>query len=81
MNCPLISAIIPVFNRPELVKRAIDSVINQSFKHFEIIVIDDGSTDETPIVLKGYDGRINSIRTENHGVSTARNTADRKSVV
>jgi glycosyltransferase involved in cell wall biosynthesis len=75
MNCPLISAIIPVFNRPELVKRAIDSVINQSFKHFEIIVIDDGSTDETSIVLKGYGDKIKVITTENKGVSAARNTA------
>ncbi|HPA58184.1 MAG TPA: glycosyltransferase family A protein, partial [bacterium] len=75
MNCPLISAIIPVFNRPEQIKRAIDSVLKQTYKDFEIIVVDDGSTDETSVVLKSYGDKIKVITTENKGVSAARNTA------
>lgn len=71
----LISAIIPVFNRPVQVKRAIDSVIYQSFKDLEIVVVDDGSTDETPVVLNSYSEKIKLIKSENKGVSAARNTA------
>ncbi|MGI6395227.1 MAG: glycosyltransferase family 2 protein [bacterium] len=78
-NFPLISAIIPVFNRPLVVKRAIDSVLKQSFKDFEIVVVDDGSTDETPSVLKSYGSLIKVVTTENRGVSAARNKAVEKS--
>lgn len=69
-----ISVVIPVFNRPEQIKRAIDSVLKQTFKNFEIIVVDDGSTDETPVVLKSYADMIKVITTENCGVSATRNT-------
>lgn len=69
----MISVVIPVYNRPLQVKRAIDSVLGQSLKPFEIIVVDDGSTDETPKVLQTYHDIIKIITQENRGVSSARN--------
>ncbi len=69
-----VSVIIPVYNRAATVKRAIDSVLNQSLSPGEIIVVDDGSTDNTPEVLKGYKDRIRVLRLgENLGPSAARN--------
>lgn len=70
----LISVIIPVFNRPVQIKRAVDSVLCQSYKNLECIVINDGSTDSTIDVLKEYGDKIDVITTENRGVSAARNT-------
>ncbi|MDO9182949.1 MAG: glycosyltransferase family 2 protein, partial [Bacteriovorax sp.] len=46
-----VSIIIPTFNRGLLVSRAINSILNQTYKHFEIIVVDDGSTDNTELIL------------------------------
>jgi glycosyltransferase involved in cell wall biosynthesis len=73
---PLISVIIPVFNRKELLPRALLSVLKQSFTDFELIVVDDGSTDgveELPILTS--DPRIQYIKLDsNYGVSKARNT-------
>ena len=68
-----VSVVIPVFNRAKLVVRAIDSVLAQSVKACEIIVVDDGSKDETPQVLKAYGDRIIVLEQENRGVSAARN--------
>ncbi len=71
----LIDVIIPVFNRSHLVERAIDSVLAQSFKHFNLFIVDDGSTDDFASVLKKYshDSRVIFLRQENKGVSAARN--------
>jgi glycosyltransferase involved in cell wall biosynthesis len=52
---PLVSVIIPTHNRARLVARAIESVLNQTYKHLEIIVVDDASTDNTKEVIAGYD--------------------------
>ena len=71
---PFFSIIIPVYNRYHLVRRAIDSVLGQTFRDHEIIVVDDGSTDETPRIEEEYRGRIRYIRQGNRGVSAARNT-------
>jgi glycosyltransferase involved in cell wall biosynthesis len=68
----VISVVIPVHNRPVLVKRAIESVLTQSLKPDEIIVVDDGSTDETAESLKSFK-KIKIITQKNSGVSTARN--------
>jgi len=76
---PTVSVIIPTYNRAHLVGRAIRSVLNQTFQDFEIIVVDDGSTDNTEEVVKGFnDPRIRYIRHEyNRGGSAARNTGIR----
>lgn len=73
MQTPLVSVIIPTFNREKVIGRAVNSVLSQSFKDFECIVVDDGSTDETNLVLNGFTNKIKVIRTENRGVSAARN--------
>jgi len=73
MKPPLVSVIIPTYNREKFVTLAIDSVINQTFKDYELIVIDDGSTDNTKNVLKQYNAKIHYIYQNNSGVSAARN--------
>jgi glycosyltransferase involved in cell wall biosynthesis len=76
---PAATIIIPLYNKRSYIGRALDSVLHQSFQDFEIIVVDDGSTDNGAEVVKSYDDpRIRLIRQENKGVSVARNTgADR----
>lgn len=71
----IISVIIPSYNRKNLVTEAIDSVLNQTRLVGEIIVVDDGSTDETAAVLAQYGNRIAVVRQENSGVNSARNNA------
>jgi len=70
---PLVSVIIPTYNRGWILKEAIDSVLSQDFEDFELIVVDDGSTDNTQDILNGYARDIIALRQENHGVSAARN--------
>jgi glycosyltransferase involved in cell wall biosynthesis len=70
---PFFSVIIPTYNRYQLLKRAIDSVLNQTLSDFELIVVDDGSSDDTSGVAIEYEGRITYIRQDNGGVSRARN--------
>jgi glycosyltransferase involved in cell wall biosynthesis len=76
-----VSAVIPVYNRPAAVRRAIDSVLAQTFQNFEIIVVDDASTDDTVAAVTAYlDPRIKLIRHDrNRGGSAARNTGIRAS--
>lgn len=69
-----ISVVIPTFNRAGIVGAAIDSVLSQSFAAYEVIVVDDGSSDGTGERLRAYEGRIRSIRRDNGGLSRARNT-------
>ncbi len=76
MNNPFISVIIPVYNMADRVGRCLDSIVSQSFKDIEILLIDDGSTDGAADVIKEYsiaDSRIICVRQENSGVSAARN--------
>jgi glycosyltransferase involved in cell wall biosynthesis len=72
----LVSTIIPVYNRPVMVERAIGSVLAQTYRPIEIIVVDDGSTDETPRVLGGLTRAqphtVHVIRTDNEGPGLAR---------
>lgn len=75
-----ISVIIPTFNRAHLVGRAISSVLFQTFENYEILVVDDGSTDSTGKVVEQFGSRIKYIPLEsNRGVSAARNAGIRES--
>jgi glycosyltransferase involved in cell wall biosynthesis len=67
---PKISVIVPTYNRSELLPRAINSILNQTFKDFELIIVDDGSTDNTKKIIEKYsenDSRIKYIYQENSG--------------
>lgn len=68
-----ISVIIPTYNRADFLKKAVDSVLSQDHPDFEIIVVDDGSTDTTSGLLAQYGSAIRIIRQPNSGVSAARN--------
>ncbi len=70
----LVSVIVPTYNRADTVKRAIASVQAQTFQDWELIVVDDGSTDDTSSLIAGLDPRMVVIRQENQGISGARNT-------
>lgn len=76
---PLVSVIIPTYNREKYIKKALESVFFQTFQDFEIIVIDDGSTDNTKSVLEPYikEGRVKYITQQNLKVSKARNNGIR----
>ena len=74
----MISVIMPAYNSEMYISEAIESVINQSYKNFELIIVDDGSTDRTPEIIDKYaktDLRIKVFHRENAGVSSARNFA------
>jgi len=71
---PQVSVIIPTYNRAQYVCEAIDSVLAQTYRDLEIIVVDDGSTDNTREVLGKYDDQVRYIYRENGGPSAARNT-------
>lgn len=69
-----ISIIMPVYNKEKYIKKAIESILNQTFKDWEMLIIDDGSTDDSLAVCRIFeDPRIHVISTENGGVSHARN--------
>jgi glycosyltransferase involved in cell wall biosynthesis len=72
-NKPLVTVIIPTYNRGWIVKEAIDSVLDQDFSDFELIVVDDGSDDDTREVLGTYANSITVLHQSNRGVSAARN--------
>ena len=82
MDKDLISVIIPVYNVEKYLMRCVDSVINQTYKNLEIILVNDGSTDSSGILcdeLAKNDDRIKVIHKENGGLSDARNTGEQES--
>ena len=71
---PEISVIIPAYNASRTIGPTIESVLAQTFTDFELLVIDDGSTDDTADIVSAVgDLALNCVRTENGGVSVARN--------
>ena len=73
---PQVTVILPTWNRAKWLKTSVESVLSQTFQDFELIVVDDASTDSTVEILESYYGKIKSIfLPENLGVSAARNTA------
>ena len=71
---PMFSAVVLCYNRAALTRQALDSVLAQRFTDYEVVAVDDGSTDGTPELLRSYGERIRVVRRENGGESAARNT-------
>lgn len=77
MKQPLVSVVIPTYNRAYCLKRTIDSALQQTYENVEVIVVDDGSTDDTAALVErefGDDSRVRYLTQPNQGVATARNT-------
>ncbi|MBL4825481.1 MAG: glycosyltransferase [SAR324 cluster bacterium] len=73
---PQVTVILPTWNRADWLQKSIESVLVQTFRDFELVVVDDFSTDSTAEILAAYSGKIRSIfLTKNRGVSVARNAA------
>lgn len=78
MNALLISVIVPVFNVERYLRRCLDSIVNQTYRNLEVIIVDDGSSDGSGLICDDYaarDNRIRIIHQENKGVAVARNVA------
>lgn len=74
---PCISVIIPAYNAEKYIEKCIQSIIKQDYRDFEIIIVNDGSTDDTKAICEKYvklDNRIKLVNTENRGAGSARNT-------
>ncbi|MFC1851869.1 glycosyltransferase family 2 protein [candidate division CSSED10-310 bacterium] len=73
-NHPLFSVIIPTYNRAHVLPRVLQSILNQTLIDFELIIVDDGSNDDTAKVIRNFcDDRIHYVKQDNQGVSEARN--------
>lgn len=78
INSPLVSVIIPAYNAERFIAKTLESVINQTYKNIEVLVVDDGSSDRTPEIVCRFavkDSRITLLQQANAGVAAARNLA------
>ena len=76
-NNPLVSVIVPVYNAAKFLPTCLNSIINQTYQNLEVIIINDGSTDNSPDIIEQYnekDNRIKAFTQKNQGLSGARNT-------
>ncbi|GIX46766.1 MAG: glycosyl transferase [Candidatus Tectimicrobiota bacterium] len=73
MGEPLVSVVIPTYNRAAMLREAIASVLAQTYRHWELIVVDDGSQDDTPAVVQAFGSQLTYLRQAHAGVSAARN--------
>ena len=74
----LVSVVIPTYNQAGYLRQAIESILGQTYSNIELIVVDDGSTDETSELLSQYRGRLVAIRSPNSGTACARNVGVRE---
>jgi len=79
VNGPLVSAVIPAYNAGPLIEDAVRSALAQTYPHLEVIVVDDGSTDDTCARVAAFESRVTLIRQANAGCAAARNTGIRRS--
>ena len=76
MSKPFFSILLPIYNREDFIAETLESVLNQSFQDWELVAVDDGSTDKSVRILEEYsDDRIKIIKQKNAGAGAARNTA------
>ena len=73
IDSPLVSIIIPTYNYGHFLRKAVDSVLSQTYPNIEMIVVDDGSTDDTAAIIGSYGQHLTYLRQENRGASAARN--------
>jgi len=79
MDCPLVSVVLPTFNRAWALKDAVESVLSQDYPNIELIIIDDGSKDNTQELLEIYKSQSIILKQKNTGVAAARNVGIKKS--
>jgi glycosyltransferase involved in cell wall biosynthesis len=75
---PLVSIIIPVYNGEQTLAKCLKSIFDQTFRDFKIIVVNDGSTDQTPIILSHFSDTVTVVEQENRGAAVARNIGAKK---
>src|SRR5438034_10365066 len=73
MKTPTVSVILPVYNGEQYLRFAIESVLTQTFQDYELIIVDDGSSDSTPAIAQAYGQRVRYVRQANTGVAGAFN--------
>jgi glycosyltransferase involved in cell wall biosynthesis len=76
-SAPIISVVVPAYNASRWIKETLDSVLAQTFRDYEVIVVDDGSTDNTADLIESYEGAVRCVRKANGGASSARNVGIR----
>ncbi|MFA6321995.1 MAG: glycosyltransferase family A protein [Candidatus Buchananbacteria bacterium] len=77
---PKISIVIPIYNSEKTLKPCLESIFNQTFKDFEIVAVNDGSTDQSKSILDAYQDKIKIINQKNQGAAAARNTGAKEAV-
>jgi glycosyltransferase involved in cell wall biosynthesis len=73
VSLPLVSVVVPVYNAAQFLRETLESILDQTYRQFEIIAVNDGSTDSSLEILEEYADRIQCIHQENQGVAIARN--------
>jgi glycosyltransferase involved in cell wall biosynthesis len=73
MPIPLVSIVIPCYNAELYIRRAVESALTQTYENVEVLIVDDGSTDKTPSIVREFDGKVTLIRQPHSGGSAARN--------
>jgi glycosyltransferase involved in cell wall biosynthesis len=77
MEFPAVSVVIPIFNGEQYLRKTLESVFAQTYRNYEVICVDDGSTDGSPAILQSYAGSVTVLRQANAGQSAARNAGVR----